>query len=260
MQPVRGVLLDLDGVLHISMQPIPGAAEVLSWLEKQGYPTGFVTNTTTLARATLVQRLQAIGLPVAEQQLVTAPVATANYIRQHYPGKRCWVLTKGNTRADFDGIELVESQADIVVIGGAEELLTYEAMNAAFRMLMDGAVLLAMHRNLYWRASDGLMLDSGPYVHALELATGKQATVLGKPDRAFFEQALQTIGVAADEAVTVGDDIENDVGGAQRAGMRGILVCTGKHSADSPLLERVQPDAILPSIVDLPEWLGALSA
>ena len=97
-------------------------------------------------------------------------------------------------------------------------------------------------------------------LYALELATGKQATVLGKPDRVFLEQALQLIGVAADKAVMVGDTIENDVGGAQRAGMRGILVCTGKHSANSPLLERVQPDAILPSIVDLPEWLGALSA
>jgi HAD superfamily hydrolase (TIGR01458 family) len=117
-----------------------------------------------------------------------------------------------------------------------------------------------MHRNLYWRASDGLMLDSGPYVYALELATGKRATVLGKPDRAFFEQALHSIGVSADAAVMVGDDIENDVGGAQRAGMRGILVCTGKHQADSPLLERVQPDAILPSIVDLPEWLSSMSA
>src|SRR6266704_344020 len=260
MQSVRGILLDIDGVLHISKQPITGGTEVLAWLKQQGYATGFVTNTTTFARATLAQHLQAIGLPIDEQHLMTAPVATANYIRQHYPGKRCWVLTKGNTAEDFAGIELVESQADVVVIGGAEELLTYEAMNAAFRMLMDGAVLLAMHRNLYWRASDGLMLDSGPYVHALELATGKQATVLGKPDRVFFEQALHSIGVAADEAVTVGDDIENDVGGAQRAGMRGILVCTGKHSADSPLLERVQPDAILPSIVDLPEWLGALSA
>src|SRR5438874_1463165 len=257
MQPIRGILLDLDGVLHISMQPIPGAAEVLSWLEKQGYPTGFVTNTTTLARTTLAQRLQAIGLPVAEKRLVTAPVATANYIRQHYPGKRCWVLTKGNTTADFDGIELVESNADIVVIGGAEELLTYEAMNAAFRMLMDGAVLSAMHTNMYWRASDGLKLDSGPYVHALELATGKQATVLGKPDRAFFEQALRAIGVTANEALMVGDDLENDVGGAQRAGLRGVLVCTGKHGPASPLLEEVRPDVILPSIVDLPRWLEA---
>jgi HAD superfamily hydrolase (TIGR01458 family) len=257
MQSVRGILLDIDGVLHISMQPIAGAAEVLSWLKQHSYTTCFVTNTTTFARATLAQRLQAIGLPVDEQHLMTAPVATANYIRQHYPGKRCWVLTKGNTTKDFAGIELVESQADVVVIGGAEELLTYEAMNAAFRMLMDGAALLAMHTNLYWRTNEGLQLDSGAYVHALEIATGKQATVLGKPDRAFFEQALLSIGVSTHEAVMVGDDIENDIGGAQHAGLRGILVCTGKHGINSPLLEKVQPDAILPSIRELPQWLSA---
>jgi HAD superfamily hydrolase (TIGR01458 family) len=128
-------------------------------------------------------------------------------------------------------------------------------MNAAFRMLMQGAELLAMHTNLYWRTSEGLQLDSGPYVHALELATGKEAIVLGKPNRAFFEQALQVIDVSPAEAVMVGDDIENDVGGAQQAGLRGILVCTGKHGADSPLLRKVQPDAILPSLVDLPLWL-----
>ncbi len=255
MQPVRGVLLDIDGVLHVSMQPIRGAAEALHWLEQHGYATCFVTNTTTLARATLAERLQATGLPVGEEHLITAPVATANYIRQHYPGKRCWVLTKGDTAADFAGIELVESGADVVVIGGAEELLSYEAMNAAFRMLMDGAVLLAMHRNLYWRTSEGLRLDSGPFVRALEAATGKEATVLGKPDRAFFEQALLAIGAAADESIMVGDDIENDVAGAQQAGLRGILVCTGKHRADSPLLEGAQPDAILPSIVELPGWI-----
>src|SRR6266567_5523717 len=147
MQPVRGVLLDIDGVLHVSMQPIRGAAEALHWLEQHGYATCFVTNTTTLARVTLAERLQATGLPVGEEHLITAPVATANYIRQHYPGKRCWVLTKGDTEADFADIKLIQSKTDIVVIDGAEELLTYEAMNAAFRMLMDGAVLLAMHRN-----------------------------------------------------------------------------------------------------------------
>jgi len=256
MATIRGILLDIDGVLHVSMQLIAGAADTLRWLDQHGYRTCFVTNTTTASRATLAQRLAAIGLPLTEQQLITAPVATANYIRQHYPGKRCWVLSKGDAEADFAGIDLVESNAEIVVIGGAEELLTYEAMNAAFRMLMDGAVLLAMHTNLYWRTSDGLRLDSGPYVHALELATGKQATVLGKPARPFFEQALQSIGVEAAEAIMVGDDLENDVRGAQQAGLRGILVCTGKHHADSPLLERIHPDAILPSIADLPQWLG----
>jgi HAD superfamily hydrolase (TIGR01458 family) len=270
MTSIRGILLDIDGVLHVGMQPIVGAVETLRWLEEHGYRTCFVTNTTTMARATLAQRLSKIGLPISEQQLITAPVATANYIRQHYPGKRCWLLIKGDTIADFAGIETVGAgvgwsgvgelasarvHADIVVIGGAEELLTYQAMNAAFRLLMDGAVLLATHTNLYWRDSDGLRLDSGPYVYALELATGKHATVLGKPDRAFFEQALLSIGVKAAEAVMVGDDLENDVHGAQRAGLRGVLVCTGKHHADSALLQQVHPDAILPSIADLPQWL-----
>lgn len=257
MLAVRGILLDIDGVLHISMRPLPGAAQTLEWLTREGYRTCFVSNTTTVACATLVQRLQEIGLPIVEENLVTAPVATANFLRQHYPGKRCWVLTKGDTTADFVGIELVEADADVVVIGGAEELLSYEQMNRAFRMLMNGAVLLAMHTNLYWRTSQGLQLDSGPFVRALEVATGQQAMVLGKPHPAFFEQALLTIGIAPQEAVMVGDDIENDVGAAQRVGMRGVLVCTGKHQADSPLLRTVHPDAILPSIAELPSYLTA---
>lgn len=258
MATVRGVLLDVDGVLHVSMRPIAGAVDVLRWLEQQGYHFCFVTNTTTLARATLAQRLQRAGLPISEQQLITAPVATASYIRQHFAGKRCWVLTKGDTLADFSGIHLVDmhEDADVVVISGAEELLTYEAMNHAFRQVMNGAALLGTHRNLYWLAAEGLMLDSGAYIHALEVATGQRASILGKPDRAFFEQALHSIGVPASEAVMVGDDIENDVGGAQQAGLRGVLVTTGKHQADSPLLLRIHPDAILPSIVDLPGWLG----
>src|SRR5215471_2699176 len=107
MTSLRGILLDMDGVLHVGMQPITGAAETLRWLDQQGYHTCFVTNTTTMARATLAQRLSEIGLPISEPQLITAPVATANYIRQHYPGKRCWVLTKGDTMADFAGIEAV---------------------------------------------------------------------------------------------------------------------------------------------------------
>ncbi len=253
--PVRGVLLDIDGVLHVSMHPLDGAAETLRWLSQHGYPFALVTNTTTLARSTLAQRLQQIGLPVAEAQLVTAPLATANYIRQQYPGKRCWLLSKGDTSADFTDIPLVEDHADVVVIGGAEELLSYETMNRAFRMLMDGAALLAMHKNMYWRTSAGLQLDSGPFVYALEVAANKQATVFGKPAQAFFEQALHVLGVAQGEALMIGDDVENDVGGAQRAGIRSVLVTTGKHRADSPLLQHVQPDAILPSIADLPAYL-----
>jgi HAD superfamily hydrolase (TIGR01458 family) len=259
----RGVLLDIDGVLHISMQPIPGAAETINWLLHHGYAVQFVTNTTTMSRATLAQRLQQIGLPIEERLLLTAPAATAQYLRQHYSGKRVWMLTKGDAGGDFAGIDLVglqDTHAEVVVIGGAEELLTYEAMNHAFRLLMDGAALLAMHSNLYWRTAAGLQLDSGPYVRALELATGKQAVVLGKPNQAFFEQALLSIEASAHEAVMVGDDIENDIAGAQHAGLRGILVLSGKHRADSPLLSKIHPDALLSSVAELPGYLDAQSS
>lgn len=255
MPPIRGILLDIDGVLHVSMQPLPGVVETLSWLEQQGYATYFVSNTTTMARATLAQRLQQIGLPVAEQRIITAPVAAANYLRQHFAGKRCWLLTKGDTASDFVGIDLVDTQADIVIIGGAEELLSYETMNAVFRMLMNGAALFALHKNMYWKTKDGLQLDSGPFVRALEIASGKDAKVFGKPAPDFFQQALHAIDRTASETVMVGDDIENDIGGAQKIGMRGILICTGKHKADSPLLAHIQPDAILPTLAELPKWL-----
>ena len=256
---MRGVLLDIDGVLHVSMHTIVGAENTLRWLDQHGYSTCFVTNTTTMSRATLAHRLQQIGLSIPEARLLTAPVATANYIRQHFTGKRCWVLSKGDTAADFSDIELVSSPDEnvgVVVIGGAEELLTYEAMNSAFRLVTNGAALLAMHMNTYWRTANGLQLDSGPYVRALEIATGKQAVVLGKPDRAFFEQALLITGTRPDETLMIGDDIENDIGGAQHAGIHGVFVTSGKHKADSPLLEKIHPDATLSSIDDLPAYLA----
>jgi HAD superfamily hydrolase (TIGR01458 family) len=257
MARIQGILLDVDGVLHVSMSPIAGAESTLRWLEQQNYPFCCVTNTTTLARSTLARALQNIGLPLEPEQLVTAPVATAGYIRQHYAGKRCFLLTKGDTAEDFAGIELVEEGAEVVVIGGAEELLSYEMMNRIFRMLMEGADLLAMHTNLYWKTAQGLQLDSGPYVYALERATGKRATVIGKPNRAFFEQALLSLGIPTSVAVMVGDDLENDVYAAQQAGLRGLLVSTGKHGTNSPQLAQIHPDAILPSIADLPAWLEA---
>src|SRR5258708_7051699 len=108
MSRIQGVLLDIDGVLHVSMSPLPGAAETLRWLGQNGYRFGFVTNTTIYSRITLARLLQGIGLQIAPEQLLTAPVATANYLRQHYSGKRCWLLSKGDTAEDFAGIELVE--------------------------------------------------------------------------------------------------------------------------------------------------------
>jgi ribonucleotide monophosphatase NagD (HAD superfamily) len=122
---------------------------------------------------------------------------------------------------------------------------------------MDGALLIGMHRNLYWRTDEGLQLDSGAFIAALEEASGRAAVICGKPAPAFFEQAVSLLGTPAERTAMVGDDVINDVLGAQSAGLVGVLVRTGKFAPED--LERVSeaPDHVLEAIGDLPRLLEA---
>jgi HAD superfamily hydrolase (TIGR01458 family) len=254
-----GVLLDIDGVLATSWEPLPGAIETLEWLRDHGLPFRLTTNTTTHARTDLARTLIDAGLRVDAGEIVTAVVATASHLRETHPDARVFVLSEGDARVDLEGVRIVELDdgPDVVVLGGAYEGFDYATLNRVFRALMDGAALVAMHRNLYWRTSDGWRLDGGAYVAGLEEATGRRAAVCGKPSERYFAAALQAIGVAADRAAMVGDDVEADVLGAQRAGLAGVLVRTGKFRPED--LERAsgRPDVVLDSIADLPELLGS---
>ncbi|MFB3739401.1 MAG: TIGR01458 family HAD-type hydrolase [Candidatus Velamenicoccus archaeovorus] len=254
---VDGLLLDMDGVLALSWRPIPGAAETLAWLRSRGLPFRLITNTTTHTRAELASTLSAAGIPVEPEEVVTAVVATAAYLRAHHPGARVLVLSDGDARADLDGVELVGEDPDVVVLGGAFEGFSYEAMNRIFRALMDGAVLIGMHRNLYWRTDEGWQLDGGAYVAGLEEATGRRAVVCGKPAAAFFGSALSTIGVEPGRAAMVGDDVVNDVLGAQAVGLHGVLVRTGKFRPEDLEAAPGRPDHVIDSIADLPGLLSS---
>jgi HAD superfamily hydrolase (TIGR01458 family) len=253
---VEAVLLDLEGVLGVGgREAIPGAPETVRRLRAAGMAFRVVTNTTTASRRSLTEELRAMGLGIRPEELHTAPVATAAYIREHHPGEPVFLLVKGDTAEDFDGIELVEDGARVVAVGGAEERFTYEAMNRAYRMLEDGARLVAMCRSISWMTSGGLKLDAGPYVRALEEAAGVQAVVCGKPAPSFFRAAVDDLGVAPSAAAMVGDDIETDVLAAQAGGLTGILVRTGKFRPGD--LDRQDgPDHVIDSVADLPELLG----
>ena len=258
MRQTQGVLLDIDGVLTVSWEALPGAVETLAWLRREGLPFRLITNTTTHTRRSLAATLGAAGFGVEPDEIVTAVVATASYLRAHHAGARVFVLSDGDAEEDLDGIGLVDvDEAEIVVLGGAGEDFTYEALNRVFRRLAEGATLVGMHRNLYWRTAEGWQLDGGAYVAGLEEATGREAAICGKPSAAYFEEALRLLGVPADRAVMVGDDVVNDVLGAQDAGVVGVLVRTGKFLPTD--LERVDgtPDHVLESIADLPAWLEA---
>jgi HAD superfamily hydrolase (TIGR01458 family) len=251
---IRGLLLDVDGVLHVGSQPIPGAAETLDSFAEAGIPFRLLTNTTTASRATLAARLRAIGLPVTEDLLITAPATTTAYVRRRFPGVPCYLLAKGDAADDFRAAEVPivgpdgAPEAGVVVIGGAEDELTYARLNHAYRLLLGGARLVAMHRNTAWRTPEGMALDSGPFIDALARAAGVRATVIGKPAAAFFRQAIHDIGLPASDLAMVGDDVHNDLAPARRLGMTGILVRTGKPVGPA---EEALADLVVASIAAL---------
>ena len=252
---IDGVLLDIDGVLSISWEPIPGSVDAMAWLRHAGIPFRLITNTTTHTRVDLAATLRDAGFDVAPEEIVTAVVATAAYLREHHPGAKVQLLTDGDGHGDLDGVEVVgpAERADVVVVGGACDAFSYAAINRVFQQVMDGAALVGMHRNLYWRTSEGLQLDGGAFLAGLEAATGATAAICGKPAPAYFEAVLDGLGLAAGRAAMVGDDIVNDVLGAQALGLTGVLVRTGKFAPSD--LERGEPDHVIDALAGLPTLL-----
>ena len=261
---IRGLLLDLDGTIFVGNALLPGAREALASLAKRGIPVLFATNMTRRPRRVLLEKLRAMGLELRPEQIYTAPIAAAAWLRTQ--GMRrilpCMVPA---TLEDLSGFDFLDPRgpgrpstpvADAVLVGDLGEAWSYAILNLAFRHLEAGAQLVAVQRNLYWQDEDGLSLDAGPFITALESAADVVATVVGKPSAQFFQGAAAILSLPLTEVAMVGDDIASDVGGAQRAGALGVLVRTGKFR-EHDLRCVVVPDAILDSIADLPEWLDA---
>ena len=258
--PIRanGVLIDIDGVLVTSWHQIDGAAAAVASCRAAGIALRFLTNTTSASRREIARRLTDAGIPVDPTEIISAPAATAAWLNAEHPDAACYLINSGDLGEDFAGVRVVGSDeaADVVVLGGAGEEFSYTQMNHALGLLLDGAALVGMHRNLYWRTADGFNLDTGAYLTALERAADTAATVLGKPTPDFFRTGLADLAVAPDDAVMVGDDVDNDVLGAQAVGITGVLVRTGKFRPAAVDAADGTPDHVVDSIATLPELLG----
>lgn len=258
---MRALLIDLDGVLYEGSQAIAGAADAVAWLAERGIPHLFVTNTTSRPRGAIVAKLEGFGIHTAEASIVTPPVAARAWLAQHVAGPVA-LFVPAATRGDFDGIAELDAAATAgaaaVVLGDLGESWTFAELNRAFTLLMaePAPALVALGLTRYWKTPAGLQLDVGPFVKALEYASARDAVVLGKPSPAFFESALAALGCDAQGVAMIGDDIVGDVQGAQRAGIRGVLVRTGKFRPQD-LDGDVRPDAVLGSIAELPAWWDA---
>ena len=257
---LRAVLLDLEGVLYQEGRPIAGCLDALAALRDRGLETRFLTNTTTTSRGGVAERLAAIGLEVEPARLFT-PLAAACRLLTSWGATRIHLAAPAETAADFADFALVESgPADAVVIGDLYKDFTWDRLNALFALVRSGARLVALHKNRFCRRGESLGLDAGPFVAALEYAAGVEATVVGKPSPDFFQLALDDLGVGADQALMVGDDIEADIGGAQNAGIRAVQVETGKFTSADLDHPRVTPDHRVASVADLPALIERLAA
>jgi phospholysine phosphohistidine inorganic pyrophosphate phosphatase len=248
-----GVLLDVDGVLYVGDEPIEGAHEALLELRELSAGVRLMTNTTSRSRRAVLEHQRELGLDVSLEAVLTPAAMAERHCRER--GYRAvTVLVSEGLREDLRALESAAPGAptDAVILGDLGDGFTPEVLNGVFRAMMDGAELVALQHNRYWRRADGLALDVGAYAAALEYASGHEAVTVGKPAQAFFLAAMADMGL--ERGIMVGDDVEADVGGAMAAGLPGVLVRTGKYRQDA-LKARVTPTAIVDSIKDVPGLL-----
>ncbi|MDJ0806894.1 MAG: TIGR01458 family HAD-type hydrolase [Gammaproteobacteria bacterium] len=256
--PARALLIDMDGVLYQGERAIPGVHEALGWLNSHRIPHLFLTNTTSRPRSALVEKLEHMGIRITADEILTPPIAATHWLKDQVAGPIALFVPPA-TLSEFASLDTSSrdptTPVAAVVIGDYGEHWTYDALNQAFRWLMQDnkPALVALGMTRYWLAEDGLRLDTAPFVKALEHASGRQAIVLGKPAGAFFETALKQIGTSAAETVMIGDDIHSDIDGAQQLGIRGLLVKTGKFRSED-LNGEIVPAGLLESFADIPDW------
>jgi phospholysine phosphohistidine inorganic pyrophosphate phosphatase len=250
-----GLLLDLDGTVYEDGALIPGADEAIAELRERGIPVRFVTNTTRVSRATIAGWLKDLGVAADPGDIFTPPVAAASWLRGRGI-RRIALCLPEDSSAELAGFDVVEERPEAVVIGDLGPAWTFDILNRVFRWLLDGVEFVALHRNRYWKTGGELVLDVGAFVAALEFASGREATLVGKPSRAMFEAAARSMGLGLGDVAMVGDDLRADVAGAQALGLPAFMVRSGKFRVEELASSEIVPDLVVESLAALPELLS----
>ncbi|MCW2551901.1 MAG: HAD-superfamily hydrolase, subfamily [Mycobacterium sp.] len=267
---IGGVLFDIDGVLVTSWEPIAGAAQTLRVLADNQIARTYLTNTTTKTRVQIAELLTDAGMEVTSDEVITAAVLTADYVRDRYPGARCFLVNSGQIAEDMPGIDIVYAHdvvgsdpdtPDVILLGGAGSEYDHVTLSRVYDWMAQGVPVVAMHRSTAWNTAEGLRVDTGMYLIGMEQTSGRKATAVGKPAPEGFLAAAGRLGVDPEEMYVVGDDLNNDVLAGQVVGMTGVLVRTGKFRQNT--LDRwaadefaMQPNFVIDSVAELPALLN----
>ncbi len=252
---VRGMLIDLDGVLYVDSKIINGAIETINKLKKNRIECRFITNTSTLSQHSLHKKLQNLGFSIKQNEIISATQAALLYVQQ-FPASKSLLLLADDVKQDFQTVKQSSNKADFVIVGDIGNQWSYDLMNTAFSLLQQGAQLIAIHKNRYWQTTQGLQMDIGGFVTALEYASQSEAIVIGKPSINFFQMAIQSLKLQPHQVAIIGDDIDSDINGGQNAGLSGILVQTGKYRKQIVDASGIQAKHTIKSIIELPALLG----
>lgn len=255
LQKKKAALLDLNGVFFEDQRLLPGAAEAIPELRRSGLHLRFVTNTSTHSSADLHDRLTDMGLAIHPEEILS-PISTARILLEQKGNPSVHLILRENAKAEFQKFPSSHTKPDYIVLGDIEDRWNYSILNTCFEMVMYGAQMIALHKNRYQKHKGEIQMDIGGFVAALEYATDHEAIVIGKPSAAFFQTAMESLGMTPEEIFMVGDDIHADVKGAQDAGIDAVLVKTGKYRSNMVHDTKIMPEAIIDSIADLPSMIG----
>lgn len=243
---IKAILFDISGVLYEDNTPVTGAVDAINHLQKSGIPLRFVTNSSRSTEAMILTALQKMGFSIKDSQVFTAPSAVKRLLQSK--NLRPYCLIHQNLEPEFADIDQLNPNA--VVIADAAERFDYHHLNTAFELLAEGAPLIGIGRNRYFKSNGKLCLDAGPFIQALEYAAGIKAEIMGKPAPAFFIAAINSMGCRPEEVLMIGDDAEADVEAALNVGLQGCLVQTGKYRQGDEDTIQVPGAKLMPSVVE----------
>ncbi|MBB3697918.1 TIGR01458 family HAD-type hydrolase [Flammeovirga yaeyamensis] len=251
MKNIKGILCDLDGVLYNDSVLIEGVIDSIKTLKNKGYSFLFVTNTSGITSEELFDKLIKMGIPVGKDEILSPPLAAYNYVsKMRYNNVE--VLGGTSVRNLFyDNIKENTIDPEVIVVGDIGKNWDYALMNNLFNKILNGSKVVGLHKGKFWKAADGLRIDIGAFITGLEFATSTQSVCIGKPEKAFYESAIEKIGLSADELLMIGDDIVGDIQGAKSANLTAIQVKTGKYRKELTDNSPVQPDYLIENFNDL---------
>jgi 4-nitrophenyl phosphatase len=245
-------LIDMDGVLYRGDEPLPGAAALVAALQAAGHPFLFLTNNAMRTPAQYVSKLAGMGIQVEERHVFTSSLATAAYLRRHYPPPRRLLVVGGEgirravDEAGYARVTRAE-EAELVVVG-LDQAVCYNQLAEAALAIAAGRPFIATNPDRTVPSERGNLPGAGALLAFLEAATGCQPLVIGKPEPGIFEAALQHLGVSPAETVMVGDRLETDILGGHRAGLRTLCVLTGISTRTEAEAFDPRPDWIVPDL------------